>query len=197
MMTIPISDSARTRVRRHPERAVPQQAEAFLRAGRIAHVAYTLDGQPHVLPFLYFYSDGALYLHGAPASATIRALRDGAPVCVSVTTLDGLVASRDAKSHSANYRSVVVFGRSEVVADLDEKRSVFERMTSRLFHGREAGRDYEHASRKDLRGVELLAVRIEEMSAKARTGPALGAHDAEDERSGFSTFVLGTPGTHV
>ena len=189
-MTIPINDGPRTRIRRHPERAVPEQAEEFLRAGRIAHVAYTVDGQPHILPFLYFYGDGALYLHGVPASATIRALRKGAPVCASVTILDGLVASRDAKSHSANYRSVVVFGRSEVVVDLEEKRRVFERMTERLFPEREAGRDYAHASVKDLRGVELLAVHIEEMSAKTRIGPALGARDADEEYGGYSTFVL-------
>jgi nitroimidazol reductase NimA-like FMN-containing flavoprotein (pyridoxamine 5'-phosphate oxidase superfamily) len=196
-MTIPINDGPRTRIRRHPERAVPEQAEEFLRAGRIAHVAYTVDGQPHILPFLYFYDDGALYLHGVPASATIRALRKGAPVCASVTILDGLVASRDAKSHSANYRSVVVFGRSEVVVDLQEKRRVFERMTERFFPERAAGRDYAHASVKDLRGVELLAVRVDEMSAKTRTGPALGKYDAEDEYGGFSTFVLATPGTQT
>jgi nitroimidazol reductase NimA-like FMN-containing flavoprotein (pyridoxamine 5'-phosphate oxidase superfamily) len=196
-MTIPINDGPRTRIRRHPERAMPERVEEFLRAGRVAHVAYTVDEQPHSVPFLYFYDDGALYLHGVPASATIKALRAGARVCVNVTLLDGLVASRDAKSHSANYRSVVVFGRAEVVADLAEKRRVFERMTARFFPGREAGHHYERASVKDLRGVELLAVRIDEMSAKTRTGPALGAHDAEDEYGGFSTFVLGTPGTHV
>jgi uncharacterized protein len=195
-MTIPINDGPRTRIRRHSERAVPEQAEEFLRAGRVAHVAYVVDDQPHLLPFQYYYDDGALYLHGVPASATIKALRQGAPVCVSVTILDGLVASRDAKSHSANYRSVVVFGRAEVVADLDEKRRVFERMTDRLFAGREAGRDYAHASVKDLRGVELLAVRVEEMSAKARSGPALGAHDGEDEYGGYSTFVLGPSSAH-
>jgi uncharacterized protein len=196
-MTIPINSGPRTRIRRHPERAIPEQAEEFLRAGRIAHVAYTVDGQPQILPFLYFYDDGALYLHGVPASATIRALRTGAPICASVTILDGLVASRDAKSHSANYRSVVVFGRGEVVMDLEEKRRVFERMTERFFPEREAGRDYAHASVKDLRGVELLAVRIEEMSAKTRIGPALGAHDADEEYGGFSTFVLNTTGTQA
>jgi nitroimidazol reductase NimA-like FMN-containing flavoprotein (pyridoxamine 5'-phosphate oxidase superfamily) len=196
-MTIPINDGLRTRIRRHPERAVPDQAEEFLRAGRIAHVAYAVDGQPHIVPFLYYYDDGALYLHGVPASATIRTLRGGAPVCASVTILDGLVASRDAKSHSANYRSVVVFGRSELVTDLDEKRRAFERMTERFFPGREAGRDYAHASVKDLRGVDLLAVRIEEMSAKARTGPALGAHDADEEYGGYSTFVRETTETQA
>ena len=40
-------------------------------------------------------------------------------------------------------------------------------------------------------------MRIEEMSAKTRIGPALGAHDDEDEHSGFSTFVLNTTGTQA
>jgi nitroimidazol reductase NimA-like FMN-containing flavoprotein (pyridoxamine 5'-phosphate oxidase superfamily) len=197
LMTVSINNGPHTRIRRHPERAVPEQVEEFLRAGRVAHVAYSVDGQPYVMPFLYHYDDGMIYLHGVPASATIKALRDGAPVCVNVTILDGLVASRDAKSHSANYRSVVIFGHAEVISDLDEKRRVFERMTERFFTGRVAGREYEHASVKDLRGVELLAARIEEMSAKARTGPAKGDHDADDAYGGYSTFVLGTPGAHV
>lgn len=187
----------RSRIRRHPERSMPEIAEEILRAGRVAHVAFAVDGQPYVLPMTYHYEVGMVYLHGAPASRLQQSLRAGIPVAIEVTLLDGLVASRDAKSHSANYRSVVIFGRAEVIADLEEKRRIFERMTERFFAGREAGRDYAHASVKDLRGVELLAVRIEEMSAKARNGPARGDHDADDEYGGYSTFVLGTPADHV
>jgi len=105
--------SARTRIRRHPERSAPELAEEFLRAGRVAHVAFVAAGQPYVLPFTYHYDAGKVHYHGAPASCTLRALRTlglGTPVCAEVTLLDGLVASRDAKSHSVNYRSVVIFG---------------------------------------------------------------------------------------
>ncbi|HST89744.1 MAG TPA: pyridoxamine 5'-phosphate oxidase family protein, partial [Ktedonobacterales bacterium] len=108
---------ARARIRRHAERARDAQAaEAILRAGRVAHVAFSDgSGQPYVLPFTYAYEDGCLYLHGARASRTVRLLRAGTPVCVEVTLLDGLVASRAAKSHSMNYRSVVVFGTADAV----------------------------------------------------------------------------------
>lgn len=185
--------SARVRVRRHPERAVPERAEEILRAGKLAHVAYAVDGQPFVLPMLYLYEDGTVYLHGAPASRTVRALRAGTPVCVEVTLLDGLVASRDAKSHSANYRSVMVFGRAEIVADLAEKRAVFERMTAAYFPGRAAGADYVPASTGELRGVELLAVRAEEKSAKTRCGPPLGAHDRNDYDGPETGYVVVLP----
>lgn len=189
---------ARARIRRHAERARDAQAaEAILRAGRVAHVAFSDgSGQPYVLPFTYAYEDGCLYLHGARASRTVRLLRAGTPVCVEVTLLDGLVASRAAKSHSMNYRSVVVFGTADAVADEAVKRAIFERMTARYFPDRRAGRDYTPARAGELRAVELLAVRVEELSAKARSGPPLGPHDAEDEAVG-SRFVVLLPGVDV
>ncbi|HEX6819622.1 MAG TPA: pyridoxamine 5'-phosphate oxidase family protein [Ktedonobacterales bacterium] len=186
--------SQRARVRRHPERAAPERAEEILRAGRVAHVGYAVDGQPFVLPLLYFYDDGKLYLHGAPASRTIKALRAGMPVCVEVTLLDGLVASRDAKSHSVNYRSAMVFGTCEAVQDLAAKRAVFERMTQRMFSGRTAGTDYHPANEGDLKGVELLMVRIEERSAKVRSGPPRGLHDTDDPAGTQTGYVVELPG---
>ncbi|MGH2517544.1 MAG: pyridoxamine 5'-phosphate oxidase family protein [Ktedonobacterales bacterium] len=184
--------TARTRIRRHPERAVPEQAEAILLAGRVAHVGFVLEGQPCIVPMTYDYDDGVLYVHGAPASRTVAALRAGMPVCVEVTLLDGLVASREAKSHSMNYRSVIVYGVADVVTNEAEKRAVFERMTARYFTGRTAGRDYTPARDADLRGVDLLAIRADERSAKLRTGPSLGPNDGDDDAPG-TRFVVVLP----
>jgi nitroimidazol reductase NimA-like FMN-containing flavoprotein (pyridoxamine 5'-phosphate oxidase superfamily) len=189
--------SLRTRIRRHPERAAPERAEEILRAGRIAHVGFAVDGQPFVLPFGYYYEDGMLYLHGAPASRTIKTLRAGMPVCAEVTLLDGLVASRNAQSHSMNYRSVMVFGHAEPVRGLDEKRAIFERMTAAFFPNRTAGRDYYAARERDLRAVELMAIRVEELSAKAREGGPRGDRDAaeaQDETATVTGYVVELPG---
>ncbi|HEX6797097.1 MAG TPA: pyridoxamine 5'-phosphate oxidase family protein [Ktedonobacterales bacterium] len=179
----------RVRIRRHPERAVPERAEEILRAGRVAHVGFAVEGQPFVIPLTYLYADGTLFLHGAPASRALRTLATGTPVCVEVTLLDGLVASREAKSHSVNYRSVVLFGTAAPVTDLDTKRAIFERMTAHYFPGRTAGRDYVPARMGDLRGVELVAVRIEERGAKVRSGPPLGKHDGDETALGTSYVV--------
>ena len=182
--------SARTRIRRHPERSAPELAEEFLRAGRVAHVAFVAAGQPYVLPFTYHFDAGKLYIHGAPASRTLRTVRPGTLVCAEVTLLDGLVASRDAKGHSVNYRSVVIFGEAVEVTDLEEKRLAFEAMTRRYFPGRAAGREYAPARAGDLRAVTLLAIAIEELSAKTRAGSALGPRDGDETAAGTSFVVL-------
>jgi nitroimidazol reductase NimA-like FMN-containing flavoprotein (pyridoxamine 5'-phosphate oxidase superfamily) len=182
--------SSRSRVRRHAERTAPaEEVERILRAGRVAHVAHALDGQPYVIPFLYDYADGAVYLHGAPASRTLKALRGGVEVAIEVTLLDGLIASRDAESHSANYRAVVVYGRAERVTNMAEKRAILERMTLRYFPGRMVGSDYEAATEKQMRALEVLRVPVTELGAKMRTGGPRGPRDADSTASGTAYVV--------
>ncbi len=181
--------SPRSRIRRHAERAAPEEAERILQAGRVAHVAYTLEGLPYVIPFTYDYADGAIYLHGAPASRTLKTLRGGMDVAIEVTLLDGLIASRDAESHSANYRTVVVYGRAERVMSRVEKRAILERMTLRYFPGRTVGADYEAATEKQLRALEVLRVPVTELGVKMRTGGPRGPRDADPTASGTAYVV--------
>ncbi len=187
--------AARSRIRRHPERSQPERAEEVLRRGRVAHVAFVVDGQPYVLPFAYHFEDGTIYLHGAQASRAMRVLDGSSMVCVEVTLLDGLVASRDAKSHSMNYRSVVVFGRAQPVSDEQEKRVVFERMTARYFDERCPGRDYLPARPGDLGAVTVLRIAVDELSAKTRSGPPTGKHDGDTDVDAGSSYVVTLGGT--
>ena len=177
-----------TTIRQHPERAVPERVQEFLAQGYVAHVGFEQDGRPYVIPMLYQYSadrPDRLYLHGGPASRAMKVLASGAPVCVTVTQLDGLVYSRDAKYHSANYRCVMCFGRGRLMEDGAEKRAMFEAMTSRYIPGRTAGRDYAPATEPQLATTAVIEVLIEEMSAKMREGGARGPNDEAEE--GFGT----------
>src|SRR5881398_2437027 len=119
------SPTERTRVRRLPGRASYDRAtlDAILDEGLVCHLGFVHDGQPFVLPTTYARVDDALYLHGSAASRMLRGLRDGIPVCVTVTLLDGLVLARSAFHHSMNYRSVVILGKGRLVTDEQEKRT--------------------------------------------------------------------------
>jgi nitroimidazol reductase NimA-like FMN-containing flavoprotein (pyridoxamine 5'-phosphate oxidase superfamily) len=186
----------RTAIRRHAGRGVPERIEEFLHAGLVADVAYVENGEPRVIPFLYHYDAGHLYLHGSPGSGTLRALRDGRPVAVSVVMIDGLVASRTAPDHSANYRSVVVYGRAHRVADPARKRRVLDELTERYFPGRHTPQDYEPATDDDLVRMELIAIEVDEAQAKMRDGGPMGPHDSEADYLG-SAFVRPIDGRGV
>jgi hypothetical protein len=168
---------------------VPDRIEEFLGLGLTAHVAYVEAGEPRVIPFLYHYENGHLYLHGSPGSATLRALRDGRQVAVSVTMLDGLVASKTEPNHSANYRSVVLYGHGHRVSDLDRKRRVLRSLLERYFPDRTAPADYAPATDDDLVRMELIAIEIDEAQAKTRDGASMGPSD-DDPKTPGSAFVL-------
>jgi nitroimidazol reductase NimA-like FMN-containing flavoprotein (pyridoxamine 5'-phosphate oxidase superfamily) len=179
-------------IRRHPERAVPDEASAILTAGMVAHVGFCEDGQPFVIPMSYHYDPqrpDRLYLHGARESRLLQVLASGAPVSVAVTLVDGLVYSRTAFNHSMNYRSVVCFGRANVIEDEAEQRTIFEAMTERYFPGRRAEVDYQPATAQQLAATLLVEIVIEEWSAKARRGGPRGPYDTDPTASGTAGIV--------
>ena len=118
----------RTRLRRLPARGSFERAtiDAILDEALVCHVGFVHDGQPYVIPTTFARVGDALYVHGSAASRMLRGLREGIPLCVTVTLLDGLVFARSAFHHSMNYRSVVILGRAELVEDPEEKARMRE-----------------------------------------------------------------------
>ncbi len=181
-----------TTIRQHPERAALDRAGEFLAQGQVAHVGFEQDSRPYVIPMLYHYGADRpdhLYVHGGLSSRMIRHLASGVPVCATVTELDGLVYSRDARYHSANYRCVMCFGRGRLVDDDDLKQAVFMAMTSRYFPGRTAGQDYTIAPKSHLDATPVIEIVIEEISAKMREGGPKGPHDANQNATGTCGVV--------
>ncbi len=163
--------SDRTRVRRVPARAVYDRAhiDAILDEGLLAHLAFALDGQPYAIPTLHARVGDVVYFHGSAASRAIRTLGAGAPACLTVTLLDGLVLARSAFHHSVNYRSVVVLGCARPVEGPRERRVALRAFTERLIPGR--WEEVRPPSPQELKGTRVLALTLDETSAKIRSGP--------------------------
>jgi nitroimidazol reductase NimA-like FMN-containing flavoprotein (pyridoxamine 5'-phosphate oxidase superfamily) len=164
--------SPRTTVRRQRQRGVydPPTIEAILDEALICHVGAVVDGAPVVLPTVHARRERTLYLHGAPANALLRA-GDGAEVCVTATLVDGLVLARSAFHHSINYRSVVVRGPARAVTDPAEKADALGALVEHVARGRSA--ETRPPSDEELRATLVVAVGLDEASAKVRTGPPL------------------------
>lgn len=149
---------------------------AILDEAMVAHVGFAHEGQPYVIPTLHARVGEQVYFHGSAASRTIRALSAGAQACLTVTLLDGLVLARSAVHHSVNYRSVVVLGAARPVEDLSERMAAIQAFTERLIPGR-----WEEArppTTKELKAISVLALPLDEASAKIRSGPPVD--DEED-----------------
>ncbi len=170
-MTVPVQQpTARTRHRRAPKRGSHDRAviDAVLDAAPVAHLGFADAGQPFVIPLLHARAGDEVLLHGSSASRAFRTLAAGAPVCLTVTLVDGLVLARSAFHHSMNYRSVVLLGRTRLVEGTEAKTAALEAFTEKLVPGRWAA--VRAPSTQELKATKVLALPIDEASAKVRTG---------------------------
>jgi len=176
--TLPVT--ARTRLRRLPERGVFDRAAIYriLDDAFVCHLAFAVEGQPFAIPTGYARLGDALYVHGSAASRMVRQLSAGLEVCCTVTLIDGLVLARSAFHHSVNYRSVVVLGTARLVEDREEKLAALRGFTEHVVPGRWA--ELRPITDQELKGTAVLALPIEEASAKVRSGPP---KDDEDDLS--------------
>ena len=170
-MSLMNAPTARSTVRRISERAVydRETINAILDAALICHVGFTHDGSPFVIPTIHARMENTLYLHGSPASRMLRSIKRGIEVSIAVTIVDGLVVARTPFHQSLNYRSVIVFGQARLVDNVKEKLMALEAVTNHVTPGR--WDDSRPPTDKEVKGTLVLAIPLDEASAKIRSGP--------------------------
>lgn len=167
----------RTTVKRHPERGDYDRdvIDAILDEALICHLGFLVDGQPFVIPTIHARDGDILYIHGSPGSRMLGTAKAGVDICVTATLLDGLVLARSVYNHSMNYRSVVVLGRAYEVTDLDEKLRAMECVVEHVVKGR--WNDARQPSEGEIKGTTILALPLDEASAKIRSGAPVDDDD--------------------
>jgi nitroimidazol reductase NimA-like FMN-containing flavoprotein (pyridoxamine 5'-phosphate oxidase superfamily) len=181
--------SERTKLHRKPRRGSHDREviEAILDQALLCHLGVIEeDGWPVVTPTLHVRVGKQVYVHGSAASRTLRTATES-KVCLTATLLDGLVLARAAMHHSANYRSVMLFGAGEPVEDAGEKRRALEALVEKLVPGRWA--DVRGPTDKELRATSVVRIPLAEASAKIRSGPPVD--DAADHELPVWAGVVG------
>jgi nitroimidazol reductase NimA-like FMN-containing flavoprotein (pyridoxamine 5'-phosphate oxidase superfamily) len=173
-----LKPSERTTIKRLPLRGNYEREtlNQILDEGFVCHVGFVVDNRPFVIPTGYGRLGDQLYIHGSAASRMLKTLSEGIDVCVNVTLVDGLVLARSAFHHSMNYRSVVIFGKARVLEDEAEKMEAMRVFTDHIMVGR--WEESRMPTEKELRATIVLALPLDEASAKIRTGPPVD--DDED-----------------
>jgi nitroimidazol reductase NimA-like FMN-containing flavoprotein (pyridoxamine 5'-phosphate oxidase superfamily) len=168
-MSTRAAPSERTRIRRIAERARydRQTVQAIVDAAYCCSIAFADHEGVHCIPTICWREDDHLYVHGSNGSRMLKALAGGTQACVTITLLDGLVLARSAFHHSMNFRSVVVYGRFEPVAQAGKAASL-GRLMERLAPGR--SREARPPDANELAATTVLRIPLAEAAAKIRTG---------------------------
>lgn len=161
--------TARVQVKRYRERGCYDRRTIYgiLDAGFLCQIGFIFDGAPVVIPTLYWRTGAYLYFHGSNSSRMLKSI-EGNTICFSTTQMDGLVLARSAFHHSANYRSVTVFGRPTRIRAPKDKVTHLRHFMHKLVPDRwDALRPIKQ---KEIQATTILRLPIKECSAKVRKG---------------------------
>ena len=160
----------RSKIKRVPKRAIYEKEEIYGILDRefLCHVGFIHEDRPVVIPTLYGRGGDSIFIHGASVSRLITQVEQGIDICISVANVQGLVLARSLFHHSANYESVVIFGKGELVSDQNKEKAL-KIISDHIIPDR-----WEEArlpNNKELKATKIIEIQILEASAKVRTGP--------------------------
>ncbi len=162
--------TARTQLKRSPERAVFDREEVYqlLDSNWVAHVGVVDGDQPYVVPMAYARDGDRLLLHGSKASRVMKLLASGSPCCATVVELNGIVLARSGYESSMNYRSVMVVGRGRELSG-DQIGPALDAVIEGLLPGRTS--EVRASMPKELAATMFVELALAECSMKSRIGP--------------------------
>lgn len=166
----PNAGTTRTTPSRHADRASHDlgAARRILAEALVGHLGFVVGGgQPVVLPVAVAPDGDQVLFHGSTGSRMFRTLATGAPACLTVTLLDGLVMARSAFESSMNYRSLVILGTAHELVGADKERAL-RVLTDHLTPDRWAR--LRPLTAKEQAATLVLALPLAEFSVKTRSG---------------------------
>ena len=167
-MSVPAG--TRTEITRLREKGSTDRAalDALLDEVHVGHLAFVDDELlPRVMPTAVVRDGDRVLMHGSTGSPWLRRLAGGAPACLAVTALDGLVVARSAFESSIHYRSAVLFGTCVALDGADKARAL-DLVTDALLPGRVA--EIRRPHDRELSATMVLGLPIEQWSLKISAG---------------------------
>lgn len=140
-----------------------EETEALLRRLAVGHLGLCIDEQPYVVPLHYLYERGKIYFHSKRGGLKMEYLQANPQVCFEADELISLVKAPSACEFTAEYRSVIAYGKARLVEDAEEKQAVVNKLAEKYAEGT----SFEPTTRKAAEAIAIVEVSISEMTGRA------------------------------
>ena len=133
----------------------------ILTTAGICRIAMVDEGEPYVVPLNYGYRDNTLYIHSAALGRKIDILKRNSRVCFEIEGASTIVRHAEPCHWGARARSLIGYGRVEIVTDYEEKKRGLDIIMAH--YGKTDPNVYDE---KQLRAVVILKIPIESIACK-------------------------------
>jgi len=154
-------------LRNRPNREITtdQEINDILQKGKFIVISMCRDNEPYLVSLSYgFDADKkSLYVHCAPQGLKIDFLKANPRICATIIEDGGYIA--DECGH--NYRTVVFWGDTCFVTDLEEKKHGMNILLNQLEHNKDMIQKKLLKSNDYYSNMEVLRIDIRQIHAKA------------------------------
>ncbi len=157
---------------RRKDRAVPDESwiKSMLHRAAYGTLAIVAGGEPyaHLNLFAYDEPGNAIYWHTAREGRAREYVAASGRVCFCVGEMGRLLPAKTALNMSAEYASVVVFGRVIIVSDPAECQHGLQLLLDKYFAHLKPGEDYRVITSDELALTTVYRIDIESWSGKCK-----------------------------
>jgi len=136
--------------------------EVIIQKAQICRLGFCDGNLPYIVPMNFGYADKCLYFHCAKEGKKLDILRKNNNVCFEIDVDHELILSDEkACSGTAKFRSVIGFGKAEIIEDNKEKISALNQLMEH-YTGKSA---FEYLD-EQVKNITIIKVIIESMGGK-------------------------------
>ncbi|WP_198029697.1 pyridoxamine 5'-phosphate oxidase family protein [Bacillus sp. J33] len=112
-----------------------QEIENFLSNAKTGFLGLSDEGFPYVIPLNFCWHNGYIYFHGASDGRKIDIMAKNPNACFTISEELGTMAHPVPAKTDTAYMSVIVFGKIEKAADLEEATAAMQSMLDKYVPG--------------------------------------------------------------
>lgn len=110
-------------LRKEKEITDPAEIEAIINKAVVCRITLSDNNNPYIIPVCFGYQDRTLYFHCANSGKKLDIIRQNQSVCFEVETDVEIVKDPAPCNWGMKFRSVIGFGKAEIVDSRREKES--------------------------------------------------------------------------
>ena len=134
--------------------------EGIIRKAQVCRLALSENDRPYIVPLCFGYKDNILYFHSAREGKKLDILKKNNNVCFEIDIDQELVKGKKACSCSMKYRSVIGYGRAELIEEIELKRQALNTIMQNYFDG------FFKYPDEAVNNTSIIKVEIESMTGK-------------------------------
>ena len=134
--------------------------EEVISKAQVCRLALSENERPYIIPLCFGYKDKTLYFHSAREGKKLSILEKNNNVCFEIDTDHELIKGKKACSCSMKYRSVIGFGKAELIKETELKRRALNIIMQNYFEG------FFKYPDEAVNNIVIIKVEIESMTGK-------------------------------